>query len=216
MEARLVGGGAGRGDRHAGAWAARATGQPRPREAPSAQADAGGPTTHLLMYSASSCFPHVSHLKQPKCQCLSKATRDWPFLISVPQPPQPERKNGTQTWPSWARRRGGLSRRASGLRSAHGLWEGTEGAVQLAVPEGPCYTPAGPSAEKRATRFVSAGVERRLHAAWAGSGKGPALQRTGPGPGSGCVLGQDHTAGWGPPGGAGSVSSSVLKQSEPK
>lgn len=34
------------------------------------------PATHLLMYSASSCFPHVSHLKQPKCQCLSKATRD--------------------------------------------------------------------------------------------------------------------------------------------
>lgn len=69
------------------------TGEPRPFQA------GGGPAppTHLLMYSAFSCLPQVLHLKQPRCQCLSKATRDWPFLISAPQPPQPGRKNGAQT-----------------------------------------------------------------------------------------------------------------------
>lgn len=52
----------------------------------------GASPTHLLMYSALSCSPQVLHLKQPKCQCLSKATRDWPFFISVPQPPQPGKR----------------------------------------------------------------------------------------------------------------------------
>lgn len=60
------------------------------------------PPTHLLMYSAFSCFPQVLHLKQPRCQCLSKATRDWPFLISAPQPPQPGRGNRAQTSSSGA------------------------------------------------------------------------------------------------------------------
>lgn len=55
-----------------------------------------GPT-HLLMYSAFSCSPQVLHLKQPRCQCLSRATRDCPFFISAPQPPQPGRKTGAQT-----------------------------------------------------------------------------------------------------------------------
>lgn len=77
--------------------------------------DTGGTPTpgtpspaHLLMYSAFSCFPQVLHLKQPKCQCLSKATRDWPFLISVPQPPQPGRKVRTGVSSLWAEGSGGL------------------------------------------------------------------------------------------------------------
>lgn len=57
--------------------------------------------THLLMYSALRSFPQVLHLKQPRCQCLSKATRAWPFLISKPQPPQPEIEN-KQTPSLWA------------------------------------------------------------------------------------------------------------------
>jgi hypothetical protein len=48
--------------------------------------------TYLLMYSAFRSFPHVLHLKQPRCQCLSKATRAWPFFISKAQPPQPEER----------------------------------------------------------------------------------------------------------------------------
>lgn len=49
-------------------------------------------STYLLMYSAFSSLPHVLHLKQPKCQCLSKATNDCPFFISEPQPPQSARE----------------------------------------------------------------------------------------------------------------------------
>lgn len=63
--------------------------------------------THLLMYSAFSSFPQVLHLKQPKCQCLSRATRDWPFFISMPQPPQPGGETRTQMSSPWAERSGG-------------------------------------------------------------------------------------------------------------
>lgn len=91
---------------------------------------------HLLMYSAFSCFPQVLHLKQPKCQCLSKATRDWPFLISVPQPPQPGRKTRARG------RRCGLrgaeactagrpDARPEAVRAARGV---TVGTVPLGVP----------------------------------------------------------------------------------
>ena len=87
---------------------------------------AGGPAppTHLLMYSAFSCLPQVLHLKQPRCQCLSKATKDWPFLISAPQPPQPGRKNAAQT--SSSRARGaGLRVPAALGRQAHATRAGT-------------------------------------------------------------------------------------------
>lgn len=57
--------------------------------------------THLLIYSALRSFPQVLHLKQPRCQCLSKATRAWPFLISKPQPPQPGTEQ-TQISSLWA------------------------------------------------------------------------------------------------------------------
>lgn len=40
------------------------------------------------MYSAFSGLSHIVHLKQDKCQCLSSATKDCPFFISEPQPPQ--------------------------------------------------------------------------------------------------------------------------------
>lgn len=49
------------------------------------------------MYSAFSSLPHVLHLKQPKCQCLSKATSDCPFLISEPQPPQSAREKSNMS-----------------------------------------------------------------------------------------------------------------------
>ncbi|TNN64276.1 hypothetical protein EYF80_025527 [Liparis tanakae] len=32
--------------------------------------------------------PHVRHLKQLTCHCRSRASRDWPCLISSPQPEQ--------------------------------------------------------------------------------------------------------------------------------
>lgn len=44
--------------------------------------------TYLLMYSPVSVQPHVRHLKQVTCHCLSSASRDWPCLISSPQPAQ--------------------------------------------------------------------------------------------------------------------------------
>lgn len=44
--------------------------------------------TYLLMYSPVRAQPHVRHLKQLTCHCLSKASRDWPCLISSPQPAQ--------------------------------------------------------------------------------------------------------------------------------
>lgn len=53
--------------------------------------------TYLLMYSAFSSLPHVLHLKQPKCQCLSKATNDCPFFISEPQPPQSAREKSNMS-----------------------------------------------------------------------------------------------------------------------
>lgn len=40
------------------------------------------------MYSPVSAQPHVRHLKQLMCHCLSRASRDWPCLISSPQPAQ--------------------------------------------------------------------------------------------------------------------------------
>lgn len=40
------------------------------------------------MYSPVRAQPHVRHLKQLTCHCLSKASRDWPCLISSPQPAQ--------------------------------------------------------------------------------------------------------------------------------
>lgn len=46
--------------------------------------------TYLLMYSPVSTQPHVQHLKQLTCHCLSRASRDWPCLISSPQPAQSE------------------------------------------------------------------------------------------------------------------------------
>lgn len=102
-EARLVGEGTWLGDKHARSHRLLAYQRDeKGRRLPRTQDTGGVPPvapspTHLLMYSAFSCFPQVLHLKQPKCQCLSKATRDWPFLISVPQPPQPGRKMRTQT-----------------------------------------------------------------------------------------------------------------------
>jgi len=52
--------------------------------------------TYLLMYSALSTLLHTLHLKQPRCQCLSKATRDCSFLNSFPQPQQSAQK--TDRW----------------------------------------------------------------------------------------------------------------------
>lgn len=101
--------------------------EPRPFHA------AGGPAppTHLLMYSAFSCLPQVLHLKQPRCQCLSKATKDWPFLISAPQPPQPG-KNVAQT--SSSRARGaGLRVPAALGRQAHAMRAGTAGRTEGSV-----------------------------------------------------------------------------------
>ena len=40
------------------------------------------------MYSPVRVHPHVWHLKQLTCHCLSRAKRDWPCLISSPQPEQ--------------------------------------------------------------------------------------------------------------------------------
>lgn len=40
------------------------------------------------MYSPVRSFPQALHLKQARCQCWSRATKDWPFLISEPQFPQ--------------------------------------------------------------------------------------------------------------------------------
>lgn len=109
-EAGLRGARAGRGDKHAspcqgslcnGGWQSRRGGsrgggtQEEPRTPQSPRSPRPGPA-HLLMYSAFSSFPQVLHLKQPRCQCLSSATRDRPFLISAPQPPQPGGKRGTQ------------------------------------------------------------------------------------------------------------------------
>lgn len=47
---------------------------------------------YLLMYSALSTLLHTLHLKQPRCQCLSSATRDCSFLNSFPQPQQSDHK----------------------------------------------------------------------------------------------------------------------------
>lgn len=47
-----------------------------------------GVRTYLLMYSALSTLLHTRHLKQPRCQCLSRATRDCSVLNSLPQPQQ--------------------------------------------------------------------------------------------------------------------------------
>lgn len=44
------------------------------------------------MYSPVRSFPQALHLKQARCQCLSRATKDWPFLISEPQFPQSVRR----------------------------------------------------------------------------------------------------------------------------
>lgn len=52
------------------------------------QGDRRAPPTYLLMYSPVRSFPQALHLKQARCQCLSRATKDWPFLISEPQFPQ--------------------------------------------------------------------------------------------------------------------------------
>lgn len=98
-EASLAGEAPGRGTSTAGsgpgflAWRRDRSGQQKAHEAGrgAAQRRLAAAPTHLLMYSAVSCFPHALHLKQPKCQCLSKASRDWPCLISVPQPAQPGR-----------------------------------------------------------------------------------------------------------------------------
>lgn len=45
------------------------------------------------MYSALSTLLQTRHLKQPRCQCLSRATRDCSFLNSFPQPQQSEDTN---------------------------------------------------------------------------------------------------------------------------
>ena len=50
--------------------------------------------THLLMYSALSTLLQTLHLKQPRCQCFSRATRDCSFLNSFPQPQQSEGDRG--------------------------------------------------------------------------------------------------------------------------
>lgn len=49
-------------------------------------------STYLLMYSALSTLLQTLHLKQPRCQCLSSATRDCSFLNSFPQPQQSEQR----------------------------------------------------------------------------------------------------------------------------
>ncbi len=60
--------------------------------------------TYLLMYSPVSAQPQVRHLKQLTCHCLSRASRDWPCLISSPQPAQSggeemqHRGNTSRTW----------------------------------------------------------------------------------------------------------------------
>ena len=54
------------------------------------------------MYSPVSVQPHVRHLKQLTCHCRSSASRDWPCLISSPQPAQSggdERRNRTSIIP---------------------------------------------------------------------------------------------------------------------
>lgn len=63
--------------------------------------------TYLQMYSPVSAQPHVRHLKQLTCHCLSRASRDWPCLISSPQPAQSggeesrEEKQEAQQWERW-------------------------------------------------------------------------------------------------------------------
>lgn len=56
--------------------------------------------SYLLMYSPVNTLAQALHLKQPKCHWLSRANRAWPFLISLPQPAQPEthtQKNSSDT-----------------------------------------------------------------------------------------------------------------------
>lgn len=60
---------------------------PQPRGQPGNAAGQGG-GTHLLMYSPVRMMPHVWHLKQLTCHCFSRASRDWPCLISSLQPAQ--------------------------------------------------------------------------------------------------------------------------------
>lgn len=132
---------------------------------------------HLLMYSAFSCFPQVLHLKQPKCQCLSKATRDWPFLISVPQPPQPGRKTRARG------RRCGLrgaeactagrpDARPEAVRAARGV---TVGTVPLGVPACSWRGAGGRGAPSPRGR-----VWARVAGAWEGCTRGAAGLSTEP------------------------------------
>lgn len=122
-DARLVG----RGARPAGALPLAQTGGALPRPQVTGQR---APPTHLLIYSAFSCFPHVLHLKQPRCQCFSRATRDWPFLISTPQPLQPGRKNGAQPSSLWVWARG------AGWRPCTAGTSDTPGAVRAGLGTG--------------------------------------------------------------------------------
>lgn len=52
--------------------------------------------TYLLMYSPVRAQPHFRHLKQVTCHCLSRANRDWPCLISSPQPAQSTKQKKTR------------------------------------------------------------------------------------------------------------------------
>lgn len=47
--------------------------------------------TYLLMYSPVRMTLQVWHLKQLTCHCLSRASSDWPCLISSLQPAQSEK-----------------------------------------------------------------------------------------------------------------------------
>lgn len=71
--------------------------------------------THLLMYSPVRMIPHVWHLKQLTCHCFSRASRDWPCLISSLQPAQ---SGGTEEW-----RERGVQDHQRSLAGGSAVWQ---------------------------------------------------------------------------------------------